>query len=68
MMSKVARFAREARKFLVALGALVASLVAAGILSGEAATWVSGVIGALGAFLIYYVPNAQPDETPTPEV
>jgi hypothetical protein len=59
-MNRVMEYAAHARKFLVAVGALVAALVAGGLLSGDAADWVSGVIGALGAFLVYYVPNDQP--------
>ena len=61
-MDRIQQFAAEARKFLVALGALVASLVAGGILHGDAATWASSIIGALGAFLVYYVPNATSTE------
>ena len=63
-MSNVKEIAAQARKFLVALGALIASLVAGGLLTGDAATWASGIIGALGAFLVYYVPNDQPVDTP----
>lgn len=56
-MNRVAEFASQARKFLAALAALVGVLIANGLLDGSAAKWVTGVIAALGAFLVFYVPN-----------
>lgn len=66
-MNHVAEVAAQARKFLVALGALVASLIAGGLLPDDVASWATGVIGALGAFLVYYVPNAPTEAATDPE-
>jgi hypothetical protein len=50
----------EVRKALVALVAVVAQVVAWGVLSGTALTWAQLVIAVAAAAGVYTVPNAKP--------
>lgn len=44
-------------KFYAALAAFVGVLIANGLLTGAVANWTSGIIAAVGAALVYLVPN-----------
>lgn len=53
-----------AQKFLAALSAAVGVLVAQGVLEGQAATYTTVIISALGAGLVYLVSNKDSNGNP----
>lgn len=59
-VQRVRAWLRRVRKFLSAAAAAVGVLVANGLLSGAAAAWMTGIIAAAGAGIVYLVPNEQP--------
>jgi hypothetical protein len=64
------KWAPTARKFLVALSALVAEAITLGLLSGDAQKWATGAIALAGTFLVYLIPNEHPTvpvPVPAPE-
>lgn len=64
--SKVVRFVKEARKFLLAVSAVVSTLVASAVVDTEVGNWIAGVVGAVLAGLVYFVPNEVPGGTQEP--
>lgn len=56
----------EIRKFLAALTGGVAVAVSAGLISGTAQRWTTGILAVGTAIVVYYVRNADPK--PKPEV
>ena len=56
-----------ARKFVAAAAAAVAIFIANGLLVGEAANWANSIIAAVGAALVYFVPNGDVEARRTPE-
>lgn len=56
-MDKISKFALSAQKFLAALSAVVGVLIAQGLLDGSAASITTVLITAVGAALVYFVPN-----------
>lgn len=55
----------EVRKFLAALTGAAAVAITAGLISGTAERWTTGVLAVATAFIVYLVPNA--DAKPKPE-
>lgn len=53
---------KQFAKFWTALAGGIGVVVAAGILEGEAETYVQTGVAAVTAFLVYYVPNAEDDQ------
>jgi len=56
-MSTFSEVALGAQKFLAAASAAVAVIVADGLVDGTAEKWTTGIVAALGAALVYFVPN-----------
>lgn len=50
-------------KFLGALTAAAGVLIANGLLDGNTAKWVTGIIATVGAFVVYLIPNTPPTTT-----
>ena len=48
----------EYNKFITALLAAAGVIAASGLLDGRAEAWVQAIIAAVGAALVYLVPNA----------
>lgn len=56
-MPNLSTLATEARKTIVAVAGILATLVAAGVLPGTVAAAVSSALGILTALGVYRVPN-----------
>ena len=56
-MSRYAKFISAA---LAALGVIVST----GVLDGDAQKWAASIVSALGAALVYFVPNTPPAGEP----
>jgi len=56
-------------KFISAALAALGVIVSAGVLDGDAQEWASSIVAALGAALVYLIPNVAPEgEAPRPDI
>ena len=56
-------------KFISAALAALGVIVSAGVLDGDAQEWAASIVSALGAALVYFVPNTPPaGEAARPDV
>ena len=52
-------------KFISAALAALGVIVSAGVLDGDAQEWASSIVAALGAALVYLIPNTPPAGEPS---
>jgi len=52
-------------KTIAAVLAFLGVIVSAGVLDGDAQKWAASIVSALGAALVYFVPNTPPAGEPS---